>query len=225
MKFNHLIYNAFLVFMITVFYPSISAATDIFQYIEKGATEEVIKYLDEDVIDLEKNNSAGDTPVIVAARYDRLEILRLLVRHGANINALDIRKRDVLNIAITTNNPELARTAITLGADPTLITSVYEGGAIIYGSAKGAVEIVDLLIKAGAPVNRVNKLGWTALLEVAILGDGSKNYITIAEMLIKAGADKTIKDKEGKTAFDHAYSKGHNKLARILSPSVSLQNQ
>jgi len=140
----------------------------------------------------------------------------MLVKQGANINALDRKKRDVLNIAISTRNPELARTALQVGIDPTMVTSVYDGGAIIYGSAKGAVEIVDMLLKAGAPVNRINNLGWTALLEVAILGDGSEKYVSIAKMLIQAGADKTIKDKEGRTPFDHAESREHAELARVL---------
>jgi len=167
-------------------------------------------------IDIETRNSEGDTAVLVAARNGRLDVLSLLVEYGANINAVDDKNRDVLNIAITTRNPKLAETALDLGADPTMVTSIYDGAAVIYGSAKGAVSIVEMLIKAGAPVNRINNVGWTALLEVAILGTGSEDYIAIADMLIAAGADKTIKDRHGKTAFDHAKLRGHEALALVL---------
>lgn len=201
-----------------VFFPYVVAAQndEVFKYIKRGSIEKLKLNLNSQAIDLEQRNLIGDTPVIVAARNGNLDILRLLVKHGANINALDRKKRDVLNIAITSRNPELARTALQLGADPTMVTSVYKGGAIIYGSAKGAVEIVDMLIKAGAPVNRVNRLGWSALLEVAILGDGSQAYVTIAGMLIKAGGDKTIRDRDGQTPYDHAKSRGYSQLAEVL---------
>jgi len=166
---------------------------------------------------LEERNAAGDTAVIVAAREGRIDILEQLVQHGANINALDLKKRDVLNIAVTTRNPDLARVALKLGADATMVTSVYDGGAIIYASAKGATDIVKMLLEAGAPVNRVNNLGWTALLEVAILGSDTKPYHDIAMQLIAAGADKSITDNDGKSPFDHARAKGYTELAKLLA--------
>jgi len=171
--------------------------------------------------DIEELDANGDTAVLIAARNGRIDVLRLLVKLGADINVLDRKKRDILNIAITTRNPELARVALELGADPTLVTSIYEGGAIIYGSAKGAVDIVEMLIGAGAPMNRINNIGLTALLEVAILGDGSNNYVKIAQMLVDAGADKTIQDRNGRSAFDHAISRGHKRLGHSVTDSFT----
>lgn len=159
----------------------------------------------------------GDTSVLVAARKGHLEMVRLLVKHGAKINTLDSKRRDILNIAISTKNPPLARLALELGADATMVTSIYDGAAIIYGSAKGAVEIVDMLISAGAPVNRVNNVGWTALLEVAILGDGSEAYVKIAQMLLAAGADKNISDRNGVTPLEHAEQRGQRNLVEVLN--------
>lgn len=216
MKVNKYVVALSLLFVGVLSYSVMASDTDVFTYIKEGSVDKVSATLNNDGLNLEKRNLSGDTPVIVAARHGRLEILQLLVNAGANINALDRKKRDVLNIAITTRNPELARVALELGADPTLVTSVYDGGAIIYGSAKGAVEIVEMLIKAGAPLNRVNNLGWTPLLEVAILGNGSGKYISIANILIEAGADPSIPDRNGKTPFDHAKARGHDALAHIL---------
>ena len=195
---------------------AVSAQSEqIFKLIEAGEIDELETEL-KSGIDTEATNQSGDTAILVAARNGNLDAIRLFVDFGANINAQDPKKRDVLNIAITTRNNELAKLALELGADPTAVTSVYDGGAIIYGSAKGAVQIVDMLIKAGARINHINNLGWSALLEVAILGDGSADYIHIAKSLIAAGADKTQKDRDGRTAFDHAESRGHQQLANIL---------
>ncbi len=126
------------------------------------------------------------------------------------------KHRDILNIAISVRNPEIARLALQAGADPTLVTSVYQGSALIYATHQAQLEIIQMLITAGAPLNRVNNLGWTALLEAAILGDGSEDYASAVKLLLDAGADKSIVDKKGKTPLDHARDKGHQLLIELL---------
>ncbi|QUS56027.1 ankyrin repeat domain-containing protein [Pseudovibrio brasiliensis] len=165
---------------------------------------------------LDLRNEEGDTAIIIAARRGDLSVLEHLVKLGADINLQDANKRDVLNIAITTRNPDLARRALDLGIDPAMVTSVYEGSALIYGSHQGAVEIVSMLIDAGAPLDHVNNLGWTALLEATILGDGSEPYQAIVEKLVEAGANKTIADRNGSLPIDHARNKGHTEIVELL---------
>jgi hypothetical protein len=63
----------------------------------------------------------------------------------------------------------------------------------------------------------VNDLGWTALLEAVILGNGSRPYQQIVRTLLDAGADPSIADKNGVTALEHARNKGHDQIARILA--------
>lgn len=59
-------------------------------------------------------------------------------------------------------------------------------------------------------------MGWTALLEAVILGDGSKRYQQIVMILLDAGADASIADRQGVTALQHAERRGHREMARIL---------
>ncbi len=171
---------------------SVAQESSLFTLVKSGKHSAVSALLKKGNSKIERRNINGDTALLVAARRGDIKMLKLLVENGADINAMDHKKRDVLNIAITTKNLRLTRKALDLGADPTMVTSIYDGGAIIYGSAKGVDKIVEMLIKAGAPVNRINNVGWTALLEVAILGDGSQPYVAITKMLLKAGADKLL---------------------------------
>lgn len=161
-------------------------------------------------------NASGDTPLLLAARSGNLAIMDLLLEQGANINQLDSSKRDILNIAISHKNPELVRWALDHQIDPTMVTSVYEGSALIYACHQGQVDIVNMLIKAGTPLDRVNNLGWTALLETTVLGDGSYAYQQITRLLVDAGANRNIKDRNGKTPLDHARQRGHHEIVKIL---------
>ena len=52
------------------------------------------------------------------------------------------------------------------------------------------------LLKTKIDVDHVNGLGWTALLEAVILGDGSKRYQQIVDLLVKGGANVNLADKD-----------------------------
>ena len=65
-------------------------------------------------------------------------------------------------------------------------------------------------------VNHVNDLGWTALLEAVILGDGGPDHQEIVRILLAAGADPSIPDGDGVTPLEHAESRGQADVARIL---------
>ena len=56
--------------------------------------------------------------------------------------------------------------------------------------------------------DHVNKLGWTALLEAVILGDGGKTHTEIVRLLVEAGANPNIADRDGVTPLAHAKKRG-----------------
>ena len=72
--------------------------------------------------------------------------------------------------------------AITAGADTNLITSPYEGTALIAAAHLGHVEVVRALIDGKAPLDHVNNLGWTAHIEAIVLGDGGPSHAGFAEL-------------------------------------------
>jgi ankyrin repeat protein len=72
------------------------------------------------------------------------------------------------------------------------------------------------VVQTDIDVNHVNDLGWTALLEAVILGDGGDRHQQIVRILLGAGADRTIPDRDGVTPLEHARRKGYAAIARIL---------
>ena len=75
------------------------------------------------------------------------------------------------------------------------------------------------MIAANAPLDHVNNLGWTALIEAVVLGNGDKNHIDVVEALVKAGADVDIKDRQGRTALDHARQRNYADMVKTLTPA------
>ena len=76
--------------------------------------------------------------------------------------------------------------------------------------------MVRELIRAGAPLDHVNNLGWTALMEAVILGDGGPRHVETARALVQAGANVDIPDRQGATPLRHARSRGYAAMARLL---------
>jgi ankyrin repeat protein len=166
--------------------------------------------------DLNAQDGNGRTPLMVAAHLRHHAAARALIKAGANVNALDKQQYDTLTIAAVANDLEMVKLAIASGADTGLVTSPYQGTALIASAHLGHVEVVRALIAAKAPLDHVNNLGWTALIEAIVLGDGGSRHVAIVRALIKAGANVNLPDSSGTTPLGLARRRGYAEIARIL---------
>ena len=166
--------------------------------------------------DVDARDAKGRTPVHVAAFASEDEALRALAQAGADMNALEHRAYDVVTIAAVANDPELMSLAIDLGNDPGLVTSPYLGTALIAAAHLGHTEVVRRLIDAGAPLDHINNLHWTAVMEAVVLGDGGPDHQAVLDALLSAGADRTLTDRDGVTPLEHAESRGFAEMAERL---------
>ena len=156
------------------------------------------------------------TPLHVAAHFGHQAAAQALLKGGANPNALDAQKYDIVTIAAVTNDVPMLKLALAGGTNPKAITSPYNGTALIAAAHLGHAEVVRVLIAAGAPLDHVNNLGWTALMESIVLGNGGKQHTDTLEALVKAGANLNIADRQGVTPLGHARSRGYAGMVRIL---------
>ena len=109
----------------------------------------------------------------------------------------------------------MMKIALEGGASAKNITSRYDGTALIAAAHLSHVEAVKLLIAAKAPLNHVNNLGWTALMETIVLGNGDANHTAAVRALAEAGADPNVADRQQVTALQHARRRGYVEMARI----------
>lgn len=165
---------------------------------------------------LDARDGHGRTPLMVAAHGRHLEAARALIRAGADVNLLDSRQYDALTIAAVNNDIAMVRLLIEAGADASLVTSPYDGTALIAAAHLGHAEVVRALIRAGAPLDHVNNLRWTALIEAIVLGDGGPDHIATLRALVEAGANVNLPDGSGQTPLALAKARGHQEMVQIL---------
>ena len=161
-------------------------------------------------------DSHSRTPLHVAAHFGHQAAAQALLKGGANPNALDAQKYDIVTIAAVTNDVAMLKLALAGGTDPKAITSPYQGTALIAAAHLGHAEVVRVLIAAGAPLDHVNNLGWTALMESIVLGNGGKQHTDTLEALVRAGANLNLADRQGVTPLAHAKSRRYAEMVRIL---------
>jgi ankyrin repeat protein len=106
--------------------------------------------------------------------------------------------------------------ALQLGGNPKAITSPYDGTALIAAAHLGHVAVIRALIEGKAPLDHINNIGWTALMEAVVLGDGGRAHTETVRLLVEAGADKSIADREGRTPLDHAEARRYTEIIAIL---------
>jgi ankyrin repeat protein len=165
-------------------------------------------------IDLQDSHSR--TPLIVAVYMKQRDAARALVKLGANPNALDDQRYDIVTIASVANDVETLKVALAIGCKATNITSPYNGTALIAAAHLGHAEVVRTLIAAKAPLDHVNNLGWTALIESIVLGNGGKAHTDTLDALVKAGANVNLADRNGQTPLALARQRGFSEMVAIL---------
>jgi ankyrin repeat protein len=165
---------------------------------------------------VDTRDGRGRTPLHVAAYGARHDAMRALVRAGADPNALEHDRYDIVTIAAVADDLPTLEVALAIGCSPRNVTSRWDGTALIAAAHLGHARVVQALVRAGAPLDHVNNLGWTAVIESIVLGDGGPRHVATLQALVDGGASLAIADRSGRTPLALARSRGHADMVALL---------
>lgn len=148
-----------------------------------------------------------------AAKLGRVDLIPLLVKDGADVNAYEARGFTPLILAAYNGQSAAVEALIAAGGDACK-PDVSQGNTAQMGVAfKGDDAIAARLLKQKCDVNARNKAGQTALMMAALFGRTRQ-----IDMLLAAGADPAIADASGRTAAIVAAGQGSDAVAARLQP-------
>jgi hypothetical protein len=170
---------------------------------------------------LEARDARGRTAVHVAAHARRAEVLAALAGAGARLDVLDADRYDAVTIAAVADDEATLAALLKLGASARQVTGRYDGTALIAAAHLGHDGVVRQLIAAGAPLDHVNNLHWTALIEAVVLGDGGPRHQATVRALLDAGADPRLADRHGATPLELARARGYVAMVRMIESALA----
>jgi ankyrin repeat protein len=151
----------------------------------------------------------GDSPLLVAVRFDDPELVQILLDAGAYV---DVRGRGYtpLGLAARNNNIEVLRLLLRAGADPDRKSD--DGDFPIHAAVRsGHVNVVEALLKAGVDLMRFDREGLSPLALAATYGNER-----IAKLLLDAGAPVDWGDKQQRSPLWWALYRNQQDMARYL---------
>ncbi len=164
---------------------------------------------------IETRDEHDRTALLLASTHDHVAVAQLLVALGADPDALDDRHDTPWLVTGVTGSVAMAEALLPANPDLT-IRNRYGGLSPIPAAERGHVDYLRRVVRTDVDLDHVNDLGWTALLEAIILGDGGPAHREIVAILLDAGADPAIADRAGVTPLQHAERRGYDAIARLL---------
>ena len=182
----------------------------------KGDVNEVRELLGVYDVPVDQCKEEGDrmTPLMAAVSKGSVDVVKTLLKAGANAEVTDEDGNRPLHIAASKGYGEVVHRLCKAKADKSA-PGLAGATALHLACRKGRDECVEVLVEAGASLDAVDARGATPLHAAASGGNED-----IVEYLLLKGSDPTAKDGKGKTAKSVAAKKGYDDVAKIIKRAI-----
>uniref|UniRef100_A0A8C9P5R9 Ankyrin repeat domain-containing protein 27 n=1 Tax=Spermophilus dauricus TaxID=99837 RepID=A0A8C9P5R9_SPEDA len=153
-------------------------------------------------------NLDGSSPLHVAALHGRVDLIPLLLKHGANAGARNANQAVPLHLACQKGHFQVVKYLLDSNVKPNK-KDISGNTPLIYACSSGHHEVAALLLQHGASINATNNKGNTALHEAVI-----EKHVFVVELLLLHGASVHILNKRQCTAIDCAEQ--NSKIMELL---------
>ena len=151
------------------------------------------------------------TALHAASRMNRLKVVQLMLRRGADVNAPGWWGRTPLLFPSEWGHLEVVRWLLEHGADVNAEDKDDDWTSLHLAAQFGYFEIVRTLLKHNPDINARTNNGRTPLYLAC-----SSGHVDIVRLLLNHGADPKARDKDQQTSLHTASSSGHLKITRLL---------
>lgn len=213
-----------------------------------------IKIIHSKNFDIDGKDSSGNSPLMIASKFGRYDMVKYLLDKGANIDTKNYDDETALTMTFNISNLQndrilpIVKLLIKRGANINCQRN-YDGFTpLILASQYGLVKIVKLLLNMGADINHRDAKGNSTLM--IVIGDNmpddiyycnptcyeyierSKEYIqrsknTIANVLLDNNANINLQNELGETALMVVLRLGKLNIAKLLlsNNNIIINNQ
>jgi len=166
----------------------------------------------------DKKNAQGYSALHLAARYNRVKVVQLLIDNRAPINDIDFDDKNTpLLLAAKYNMSDVANLLLDLNADATL-SNKYGTTALHFACRRGNLQLCERLIDTGVEINATDNQGTSATpLHLAMLSTGIQDSTEVVKLLINKGADVNAPDSEGERPIHYAAAEDAGDFITLLA--------
>ena len=129
----------------------------------KGYEEVVKKLLDKGAYVDIKTGRSRSTPLLRAVDYSRVEVIDILLKHGANTNYTNNDGDNILDLACIRGNVEIVKMLLDNGADINGKKGFNDNTPIMTATRFGSIACVNELLSRGADISIKNCYGCDAI--------------------------------------------------------------